>query len=138
MWAKTFEQRLEAWKILRTECQALNTEVALEKINAWWHQTPWRPYYLHWDYYQEWPNPWEILDDNVYCPLTRALGMIYTIVVLDLPVLAELIETEAGDYLVVIEENTRILNWDPHTTLNTGLPLQVARRLPASYFQDKF
>lgn len=137
MWAKTFTQRLNDWNVLRAECAALDAIPALEKINSWWHQTPWTPYRLHWDNHDEWPTPWEILDDNIYCPLTRALGMAYTIAILDIPVNAELIETTDGDYLISINDGLQILNWDANTILNTDSP-NVARRLPLSYFKDKF
>lgn len=136
MWAKTFSERLIAWNQLRAECAALDTPLALEKINQWWQETPWRPYYLHWDYQEEWPTPWEILDDNIYCPLTRAIGMIYTIAILDLPIRAELVETTDGDYLVVIDGGTQILNWDS-TTLNKDT-IKSAHSLPVEYFKNKF
>lgn len=138
MWGKTFSQRLLAWNQLRAECAALDTDTALERINSWWHQTPWRPYYLHWDYRDTWPGPWEILDDNIYCTLTRALGMMYTILILDLAVQAELAETSTGDHVVLINQGEKILNTGPDTTLNTEPSPLVVRRLTADYFNNKF
>lgn len=137
MWAKTFSQRLLDWNLLRTECSMLPTEVALEKINAWWHQTSWTPYRLHWDHKHDWPTPWEILDDNIYCPLTRALGMAYTILILELPVEAELIETKEGFYLISVNDGSQILNWDANTILNTQ-PINAVHRLSITYLKDKF
>lgn len=137
MWGKTFTQRLLAWNQLRAECAGLDTDTALTRIAAWWCQSPWRPYYLHWDYSDTWPTPWEILDDNIYCPITRALGIFYTILVLELDIHAELVETSTGDTLVLIDNGARILNTDHSTTLNTEPPI-IVRRLSADYFNNKF
>lgn len=138
MWYKTFTERLREWNQLRSECKGLATHAALERINWWWHQTPWCPYHLHWDYRETWPTPWEILDDNVYCPLTRALGMIYTIALLELPVDAELIETNTGEHLVIVNGGDNILNWDSESTLNINTPMTIVNRVSLGYFVEKF
>lgn len=137
MWAKTFSQRLLEWNVLRAECSVLSTDMALDRINQWWQLTPWRPYYLHWDYQDQWPTPWEILDDNFYCPITRALGMIYTLAILDLDVTASLVETAAGETLVIVNSGTRILNTDPDTTLNSQPTPTIVRSLDLDYFKNK-
>jgi hypothetical protein len=49
MWPSSFPERLAAWKCLRMQCQDLPAHAALDRINSWWSQTPWQPYYLHWD-----------------------------------------------------------------------------------------
>ena len=95
MWCSTFEQRLAAWNSLRDRVRDLPVPEALEEINIWWQQTPWRAYHLHWDDRQDWPDPWQLLSDNIYCDLARGLGILYTITVLDRDDMqdAELIET---------------------------------------------
>ncbi len=74
MWAHTFPERLTAWAQLRTQAAALPPAQALAAINSWWFQTPWRPYHLHWDDVKTWPDPWQLLDDNVYCGLEDILS----------------------------------------------------------------
>lgn len=137
MWAKTFEQRLTEWNQLRAECSALPKDRALERINFWWHQTPWCPYRLHWDLQDEWPTPWEILEDNYYCPLTRALGICYTIAITGIVTSAELVATQAGDHLIIVDNGQHILNWDANTTVNIELPAQIVHRLSLDYFSNK-
>lgn len=134
MWAKTFETRLLAWNCLRSECRTLNTPQSICRIEEWWRQSPWTPFYLHWDSVETWPTPWEILDDNVYCPLTRALGMIYTIALVPLQTNARLIETRNGDHLVITD--SKILNWDSSSLLNTD-DIEVTRELSLDYFANK-
>jgi hypothetical protein len=122
MWCSTFEQRLTAWNSLRDRVRDLPVSEALEEINIWWQQTPWRAYHLHWDDRQDWPDPWQLLSDNIYCDLARGLGILYTITVLDRDDMqdAELIETEQGN-LVQLDGGKYILNWGRDLGLNTRL-----------------
>ena len=83
MWPRNFSERLESWAQLRQQCRQLDPELALIKINAWWFQTPWTAYHLHWDDQQDWPDPWQWLSDDQYCPVARGLGIMYTISMLD-------------------------------------------------------
>ena len=63
MWPRTFQLRLDAWAHLRANARNLKPELALESINHWWYQTPWRAYHLHWDDKDTWPDPWELLSE---------------------------------------------------------------------------
>jgi hypothetical protein len=122
MWCSTFEQRLAAWTALRDRVRDLSTPEALKEINSWWQTTPWRAYHLHWDDRTDWPDPWQLLSDNIYCDLARGLGILYTITVLDRDDIqdAELIETDQGN-LVLVEGGKYILNWGRDVELNTHL-----------------
>ena len=131
MWPKDFADRLEAWSALRTQVQPMELESALQAINAWWHQTPWKPYYLHWDDQPRWPDPWQLLSDDMYCPVAKALGILYTISMLDRAdmVDAELVLTESGDNLVLVQERKYILNWSPDSVVNTFQEVKIVRQL---------
>jgi len=122
MWGLTFEQRLAAWNVLRDRVRTLPKPDALEEINSWWQKTPWRAYHLHWDDQADWPDPWQLLSDNIYCELARGLGILYTITVLDRDDLqdAVLIESDQGN-LVLVEDGKYILNWDQSPRLNINL-----------------
>ena len=122
MWASTFAGRLESWYGMRQKCHALSVESTLITINSWWCTTPWQPYYLHWDDQPAWPDPWQLLSDNIYCDLARGLGILYTITVLDRDDIqdAELVETEQGN-LVQVQGGKYILNWGSDLELNTHL-----------------
>jgi hypothetical protein len=119
MWAKTFAERLASWSNLRRHCETLDTESALTAINAWWFDTPWTPYHLHWDDRANWPDPWQLLDDNLYCSLARGMGVMYTIAMLDREDLQDAVLVEVdGDNLVLISQEKYILNWDRDTVVN--------------------
>jgi hypothetical protein len=122
MWHNSFEQRLASWNLLRANCLNVPLEQALVDVNAWWFESPWRPYHLHWDDLKQWPDPWQLLDDNVFCSLARGLGMLYTIAMIDRPDLqsAELVDT-GMDNLVLVHQKKYILNWDRRQIVNINL-----------------
>jgi len=130
IWPTTFAARLESWTQLREQCQTATVESALDNINRWWFNTPWRPYYLHWDDQDTWPNPWQLLEDNVYCDLARSLGILYTITLLDRADLApaSLVLTETGHNLVLVDKTKYILNWNQDSIVNTNQEVKIRRQ----------
>tara|TARA_B110000503_G_scaffold100763_1_gene150698 strand:- start:29 stop:454 length:426 start_codon:yes stop_codon:yes gene_type:complete len=140
MWASTFAGRLESWYGMRQKCHALSVESTLITINSWWCTTPWQPYYLHWDDQPAWPDPWQLLNDNVYCDLARALGILYTISLLDRADLtdATLVLTQDGHNLVVVDKSKYILNWSPDTVVNTSQAIKIRRQLSQSQIKQQY
>jgi hypothetical protein len=128
MWPQTFPERLTAWAQLRDQAASLPLDQSLEAINSWWFQTPWRPYHLHWDDQATWPDPWQLLDDNIYCGLARGLGIMYTVAMIDREDIqhAELVEAD-GDNLVLINQSKYILNWDASSIVNTSPQITLSR-----------
>lgn len=119
MWSHTFPERLQAWADLRSQAVSLPLETALKAVNTWWFQSPWQPYHLHWDDRETWPDPWQLLDDNMYCGLARGLGIVYTIAMLDRADLQDFQLVDTGsDNLVLVDKKKYILNWSPEQVLN--------------------
>jgi hypothetical protein len=125
MWPTQFERRLAAWNDLRHQSSSQDLPTLLQNINSWWHQTPWCPYHLHWDDRDTWPDPWQLLSDNIYCDLARALGIMYTIVLTERPDLtnSSIIQTESAN-LVQVDQGKYILNWGREVVLNNSLEQQ--------------
>jgi hypothetical protein len=130
MWPTTFAARLESWNNLRAQSQSVPVESALDQINRWWFGAPWRPYYLHWDDQATWPDPWQLLSDDIYCEVARGLGILYTITLLDRADIgpASLVLTETGHNLVLVDQTKYILNWEKHTVVNNNLELKIRRQ----------
>ena len=122
MWPRNFEDRLTAWNQLRQSTQNLPLESCLVEINQWWFRTPWCAYHLHWDDRPTWPDPWQLLSDNIFCPLARGLGILYTIALIDRPDLTDTTLIDTGsDNLVLIPGEKYILNWDSNEIVNINL-----------------
>lgn len=119
MWANQYHDRLASWVSLRTRCRDLELDQSLTEINRWWFDAPWRPYYLHWDDRATWPDPWQLLADNHYCELARALGILYTIDLMERSDITDcdLVETDQGN-LVLVNQGKYILNWTADEILN--------------------
>lgn len=119
MWPQTFADRLQSWNQLRSRCATADCNLAIELIDAWWRRSPWCPYHLHWDDRSDWPDPWQLLDDNVFCDLARGLGMLYTITLVDRADLQDSVLTDyRGDNLVLINSGKYILNWSGTGSVN--------------------
>jgi hypothetical protein len=130
MWPQTFSERLDSWNRLRESCQNSPIETALATINRWWFNAPWRPYYLHWDDQPSWPDPWQLLSDNVYCELARGLGIVYTISMLDRADMADamLVLTDDDSNLVQVAKEKYILNWKAEDIVNTFTKVKIKRQ----------
>lgn len=130
IWHDSFAVRLASWNLLRDQCQHVPAQAALEHINSWWFRAPWRPYYLHWDDQATWPDPWQLLSDDVYCEVARGLGILYTVTLLDRADLApaELILTQDDANLVLVAKEKYILNWSADTVVNTNQAVTIKRQ----------
>ena len=140
IWPATFAARLESWNLLRDQCSNFPVESALQNINSWWFGAPWRPYYLHWDDQATWPDPWQLLSDDIYCELARGVGILYTITLLDRADLtsASLILTQNGHNLVLVDQTKYILNWNPDTVVNTNQEVAIHRQLSQQQIHKKY
>jgi hypothetical protein len=114
---KDYQQKLAAWARLRDRHES--TEQCLRDINAWWFRYPWTAYLLHWDDREQWPDPWQLLEEPRLCDLARGLGILYTVAMLDCVELADSVLTEGQDNnLVLVSKGKYILNWCPDQIVN--------------------
>lgn len=140
MWPKTFEARLASWVQLRSWCADQPLEPSLIAINHWWFAAPWCAYHLHWDDQPSWPDPWQLLEDNIFCDLARGLGMLYTIMLLDRTDMqsAALVQCES-DNLVTLPGEKYILNWERDSIVNINLTVNtVHRSISTKQIQQQF
>lgn len=122
MWARNFRDRFGSWVKLRSTAKQEPLHQALVSINTFWFAAPWQPYFLHWDDQQTWPNPWQLLDDNIFCDVARGLGMCYTLAMLEHLELEnlEFVGTKNSN-LVLVNNKKYILNYSQHSIVNTNL-----------------
>jgi hypothetical protein len=126
MWPQTFDQRLLDWNQLRQQNSSVDFETLLTNVNNWWWRAPIINHHLHWEDAADWPDPWQLLADDQWCDVARALGIVYTIIMIR-PESAEdidLIQTNKYDNLVSINKFKYILNWAPGEILN-NLPRET-------------
>ena len=78
-WNLRVNDRLTQWKDFRGELGRLPIESAVVELNNMWSTAPFVGHYLSADDPKSWPDPWELLAENYYCNVAKALGIMYTI-----------------------------------------------------------
>lgn len=79
IWTMQPHERLRWWHQFRNEISKKSLEEAVWDTNHLWSYSPFVNQYLHQDNISNWPDPWELMYDNYYCDLARALGIVYTL-----------------------------------------------------------
>jgi hypothetical protein len=72
-------ERFSRWKSFRQELASLSLEEALDHVMNFWNSCPFIPFYLNHDDPSTWPDPWQLIEENYYCDLAKALGIVYTL-----------------------------------------------------------
>ena len=116
--------RLRSWVDLRNKLLRLsNSEIAVE-IDRFWQTVPLTNHYLHPDFIKDWPDPWQLLSDNTYCYYARALGMIYTLLLLGNKNidLIEAVDDNNNEVVLVLFDSAKyVMNYWPGTVLNNHI-----------------
>lgn len=73
------DERLRSWQDFRTTIGQKPFEQALADTQHLWSYAPYVAHYLTTDQLSTWPDPWELLYENYYCDLAKALGIVYTL-----------------------------------------------------------
>jgi hypothetical protein len=129
----TYEARLQDWFQLRTSVTSLPIEQQCIAIDEWWQDAPLVTHHLHPQDIDNWPDPWELLSENTYCEVARALGMCYTLHLIGITdielVLAR--NNTAEDVVLVLVDNAKyIMNYWPDTVIsNTLKDFKVVQKL---------
>jgi hypothetical protein len=79
MWNLLPSERLRCWQDFRKSISQKNFEDALKETTHLWSYAPYQAHYLTTDQLNEWPGPWELIYENYYCDLAKALGIVYTL-----------------------------------------------------------
>ena len=129
----TYEARLQDWFQLRTSVTSLPIEQQCITIDKWWQDAPLVTHHLHPQDIDNWPDPWELLSENTYCEVARALGMCYTlhlIGITDIELVLARNETAEDVVLVLVDNAKYIMNYWPNTVIsNTLKDFKVVQKL---------
>lgn len=79
MFKLSTNERLSRWKQFRASLNDLSLGDAIRQTNDLWHSCPFIPFYLDDEDPNSWPDPWQLIEENYYCELAKALGIIYTL-----------------------------------------------------------
>lgn len=125
MWTLRSEDRLRDWKAFRKSLAALPFDEAIEKTAHLWSFAPFVNYHLSPDEVAHWPDPWKLLTDNIYCDLSKTLGMMQTLYLSEhgpshsyrLQIRQDTTDGRVHN-LVLIDDGKYILNYEFDTVLS--------------------
>ena len=140
MWPNNNDDLLISWYSLRLDNLDNSLEQALQNVNDWWQMAPISLHYLHWDTVKDWPDPWDLLADGIYCGLAKSLGISYTLLLMNRPDINDLtlLQTDEGDNLVQVNQGLYIINWAPGEMLNINTKkFRITRTMESSMFEHK-
>jgi hypothetical protein len=126
-WNLRVSDRLAQWKDFRHQLSDLPLDQAITELNNMWSSAPFVTYYLPPDRTGDWPDPWELLAENYYCDVAKALGILYTIyftshknVNIELRVYYDY-KDKTRYNVAWIDNGKYILNYWPYEIVNTEL-----------------
>lgn len=117
-----FNSRLHAWHDLKNSLEDADLETICVEVDKFWQQAPMVNHYLHPADISDWPDPWQLLKDNIYCLYGRGLGMIYTLRHLGIDTIdfVQAIDYNSEDTVLVLIDNAKYtMNYYPSSVVNT-------------------
>jgi hypothetical protein len=128
-----YDSRLRSWYELRTAVESLDTKNKCIEIDKWWQKAPLVNHYLHILDIETWPGPWDLLVENTYCTVARALGMCYTLSLVGITdiKMVEATDRMGEDLVLVLVDNAKyVLNYWPDTVIsNNSIDFTVKRNI---------
>ena len=79
MWKLETSERIARWRAFRLTIGGKPLDQAIEATAEFWQNCPHNPYYLDPNDASNWPSAWDLISENCYCDIAKALGMLYTI-----------------------------------------------------------
>lgn len=119
-----YDARLRDWRDLRLKIQEMYLDEACIEVDKWWQQAPFVSKNLHPSDSSSWPDPWTMLSENVYCQLTKAIGMCYTLLlrqIEDIEIVLAADHYGEEYFLVLVGNQPLILNYWPDTVLSNNI-----------------
>ena len=136
-----YDARLKSWYELRDQIEGTLIQNKCVEIDEWWQKAPLINHHLHPQDINTWPGPWDLLVENTYCTVARALGICYTMLLVDETdiEMVEATDNNGEDVVLVLVDNAKyILNYWPDTVLsNTLSDFTIKRHLDVSQIQLK-
>jgi hypothetical protein len=136
-----YDARLRSWYELRTKITELDTKEKCVLIDEFWQQAPLVNHHLHILDSNTWPDPWELLSENTYCTVAKALGMCYTLLLVGVNdiQMVEATDMHGEDVVLVLVDSAKyVLNYWPKTVVNNySKDFTIKRHVDISQIQQK-
>jgi hypothetical protein len=135
-----YDARLRSWYELRVQIEGTLIQNKCVEIDEWWQKAPLINHHLHPQDINTWPGPWDLLVENTYCTVARALGMCYTLLLVDETdiEMVEATDNNGEDVVLVLVDNAKyVLNYYPGTVLsNTLSEFTIKRTISINHLKN--
>lgn len=108
------KERLLSWRELRNLIQQNPQEIGLDELVRWWAKAPICRYSIDAYDCSEWPTPWELLNEGMFCTSGVAYMMAMTLIHAGYDpsrIILPFIRGEDDERLVVLLDKTIVLNY---------------------------
>jgi hypothetical protein len=132
--------RLREWFKLKETLIDQDLSTICIEVDRFWQRAPINTHYLHPDEIENWPNPWELISDNHYCYYGRALGIIYTLMLLGVKELdfVDALDDNRDNVVLVLVEKKYVLNHWPNSVLTNKLSdFAITKRISIESLESK-
>jgi hypothetical protein len=116
-----YEVRLQTWYDLRKTVENSTIKEKCIEIDKYWQKAPLVNHYLHILDVETWPGPWDLLVENTYCTVARALGICYTLLLVGVTdtQIVEATDKMGEDLVLVLVDHAKyVCNYWPGTVVN--------------------
>jgi len=121
------QEKLAVWRKFRQSLVPLSDEDKMKSVAEFWSKAPRVNFYLNPEHVTEWPDPWELITDNMYCDIAVALGMTYTLALTDgidpsrlkLQIMRSRQQSLEVN-LSIVDQGLYVLNYSQNEVLNTS------------------
>lgn len=117
----TYEARLKSWYELRKKLESADIQTKCVEVDNFWQSAPLVNHYLHPSDVENWPGPWDLVSDNIFCEIARGLGMVYTLFLLgvdDVDFCLALNDNNEDVAIVLVDNAKYVMNYWPDMVLN--------------------
>lgn len=114
VWQQPPEERLKLWRKFRKDNEHLEDLECLQAVLDWWKFTPLGSRAIDPYNRETWPDPWELVFEGNFDENAVALGIAYTLHLMDWPCTVALVQDIEKTFfgLVVIVDDHYILNYN--------------------------
>lgn len=117
------EQKILEWREFRN--QLTDWPADISTVAQKWANAPINNVYLAYDHIDQWPDAWTLINDGIYCDISIALGMYYTLYYSSYELKDQmtiecykLVDKHQILNLVNLEQGKYMLNWSLREAVN--------------------
>ena len=129
------KERLLSWRELRNQISTVEDTEKFNLIAAWWARAPICAYSIDSLDCTQWPTPWELMNENMFCTSGVAYMMAQTLVLSGFDrsrIRLQVIRGNDDERLVVLVDNAQVLNYSFAEVFNWN-EIQSSFQILASY-----